>query len=299
MKYVECVRCGKLSPRWSVVGNISMCIFKFIVGVLTGSKGLIADSLHSVADAISSLFVLIALQYSDKPKDKARPFGYGKVEYISTIFASLFIFLCAVTVLIDALESIKTGAARVPDIGAFFATLLSLVFSWIMYSSNTCAGTQLNSPAMLADAAESKADSLTSVAVLLGLIGTKMGFRSADNMAAIVVAVFIFHIGAEMFLSGVHGLIDVSMDPEDIEKIRKLCLNVNGVEGVKGIRSRRMGQKSQVNIDLEVLQSKTVLETHEIAKRVKTAVMNNVDGIADIFVRTIPIQKMSFLRRNA
>jgi cation diffusion facilitator family transporter len=296
MKYAECERCGKLSPRWSVVGNLSMCVFKFIVGVLAGSKGLIADSLHSIADAISSLFVLIALKYADKPKDKRRPFGYGKVEYVSTIFASIFIFLCAVTVLIDALESIKSGVNRIPDNGAIFATLLSLVFSWLMYSSNTCAGMQLNSPAMLADAAESKADSLTSVAVLLGLIGTKLGFRSADNVAAIVVAIFIFHIGAEMFLSGVHGLIDVSMDQDSLEQIRRICLNVSGVEGVKSIRSRRMGQKSQINIDIEVLQSKTILETHEIAGRLKTAVANNMEGVDDIFVRTIPMQKMKLLR---
>lgn len=298
MKYPECLRCGKLSPRWSVVGNLTVCVFKFVVGVLTGSKGLIADALHSVADAISSLFVLIALTYSAKPKDKKRPFGYGKVEYISTIFASLFIFLTAVVVLIDALESIKSGVSRVPDIGAFFAAILSLAFSWLMYSSNTCAGTQLNSPAMLADAAESKADSLTSVAVLLGLIGTKLGFSSADNIAAIVVAVFIFKIGAEMFFSGIHGLIDVSMSPEELERVGNICLNVFGVEGVKSIRSRRMGQKSQLNIDIEVLKSKTVVETHEIVKRLKAAVLDNINGIDNIFVRAIPIQKMVISRRR-
>jgi cation diffusion facilitator family transporter len=274
-----------------------MCVFKFIVGVLAGSKGLIADSVHSIADAVSSFFVLVALQYADKPKDKRRPFGYGKVEYVSTIFASLFIFICAVIVLINALESIKSGVSKIPGNAAIVATLLSLLFSWIMYSSNTCAGTQLNSPAMLADAAESKADSLTSVAVLLGLIGTKMGFRSADNLAAIVVAIFIFHIGMEMFLSGVHGLIDVAMDQESLDRIRKICMSISGVDGVKSIRTRRMGQKSQVDIDIEVLQSKTVMETHEIATRLKTAVKNNVEGIADIIVRTIPIQKMSLFRK--
>ncbi len=292
MKYPECARCGKLSPRWSLVGNLAMCVFKFIVGVLAGSKGLIADSLHSIADAISSLFVLIALGFADKPKDKRRPFGYGKIEYISSIFASLFIFICAVMVLTDALVSIRHGVSRVPGNGAIFATVLSLVFSYVMYSSNTCAGTQLNSPAMLADAAESKADSLTSVAVLLGLVGTKMGYRSADNIAAIVVAIFIFRIGTEMFLGGVRGLIDVSMDQDSLEQITNICLNVSGVEGVTNIMSRRMGQKSQVNIDIEVLQSKTVLDTHKIAMRVKAAVANNVAGIGDVYVRTIPIQKL-------
>jgi cation diffusion facilitator family transporter len=298
MKYAECSRCGRLSPRWSVVGNLSMCVFKFVVGMLTGSKGLIADSLHSVADAISSIFVLIALKLSDKPKDKMRPFGYGKMEYISTIFASLFIFVCAVTVLIDALESIKSGVNRIPDNGAIVATLLSLAFSWLMYSSNTCAGTQLNSPAMLADAAESKADSLTSIAVLVGLIGTKLGFRSADNVSAIVVAAFIFHIGTEMFLSGVHGLIDVSMDSGSLELVRKVCLGIKGVEGVKDIKSRRMGQKNHLNIDIEILQSATVFEAHEIANRLKTALRNNIDGVDEIFVRTVPIQKMRLFRSS-
>jgi divalent metal cation (Fe/Co/Zn/Cd) transporter len=106
-----------------------------------------------------------------------------------------------------------------------------------------------------------------------------------------VVAVFIFKIGSEMFFSGIHGLIDVSMSPADLEQVRKICLDVFGVEGVKSIRSRRMGQKSQLNIDIELMRSKTVSETHEIVKRLKTAVSDNLDGIDNIFVRTIPINK--------
>lgn len=298
MKYAECLKCGRMAPRWSVVGNISMCIFKFIVGALAGSKGLIADSIHSIADAISSAFVLLALKYSDKPKDKKRPFGYGKVEYVSSIVASLFIFICAVLILLDALESIRTGSHKIPSNAALVATVLSLAFSYLMYYSNTCAGTQLNSPAMLADAAESKADSLTSVAVLLGLIGTKLGFHSADTIAAIVVSIFIFHIGVEMLLSGVHGLIDVSMDPEDIEELRRICMGVSGVEGVRSIRTRKMGQKSLVSIDVDVLSNKTVLETHQIAKRVRAALLSEVQGIDDAIVKAVPIQKLSLFKRS-
>ncbi len=294
MKYTECERCGKLSPRLSVIGNLFMAVFKFIVGALAGSKGLIADALHSIADMISSIFVLVALKYAEKPKDKRYPYGYGKVEYISTIIASLFISLCGVTVFIDALESLKSGAHKAPDAIAIFATILSLFFSYVMYSSNTCAGTQLNSPAMLADAAESKADSLTSVAVLLGLIGTKIGFESADTIAAIIVAFFIFRIALEMLMGGINGLMDTSLEPEKIDEIRRICMSVDGVEGVRGIAARQMGQKSRLNVDIEVLKERTVYETHKIAQRLKIAIISNVDEVSDVFVRTIPVERLRF-----
>ncbi|HIJ59242.1 MAG TPA: cation transporter [Nitrospirae bacterium] len=295
MKYAECKRCGRLSPKLSVVGNLFMAVFKFIVGALAGSKGLVADALHSIADMISSIFVLIALGYADKPKDKRYPYGYGKVEYISTIIASLFIFLCGLTVFIDALESLKSGVHNLPDIKAIFATILSLCFSYLMYSSNTCAGTQLNSPAMLADAAESKADSLTSVAVLLGLIGSTMGYESADTIAALIVSFFIFKIGLEMLIGGVNGLMDASLEPERLEEIKRVCLSIHGVEGVRAITARQMGQKSRLNVDIEVLSEITVTETHRIITRLKNAIVNNVEGISDVFVRAVPVRKMSFL----
>ncbi|MBF0457189.1 MAG: cation transporter [Nitrospirae bacterium] len=294
MKYPECTRCGKLSPPMSAIGNFTMSIFKFVVGGLTGSKGLMADGVHSLADTVSSLFVLIALKISDKPKDAGHPYGHGKVEYISTISASLFIFLCASLILLDALHSFRHGSHAIPSNAALVATIISLFYSWLMYTSNTCAGTQLNSPAMLADAAESKADSLTSVAVLLGLIGTRLGFIYSDTVAALVVSIFVFHISVEMFMKGVHGLIDISMDHGTLEDIRSICQRVKGIEGVRAIRSRCMGQKCSVDIDIEVSRTVTVMETHTMIEQVKAIILNKIDGLDGVFVRAHPIDKWRF-----
>ncbi|MBF0564235.1 MAG: cation transporter [Nitrospirae bacterium] len=291
MKYPECQRCGRLSPRLSLAGNLTISMFKFIIGGLTGSKGLIADGVHSIADAVSSFFVLIALKISGKPKDESHPFGHGKVEYISTVSASLFIFICAAAILLDALHSFKTGNHKIPGSAALLATIISLIYSWLMYSSNTCAGTQLNSPAMLADAAESKADSLTSVAVLLGILGAKLGCIYADTIAALVVAIFVFHISMGMFLAGVHGLIDISINKDTLEDIRGLCMSIKGVEGVRSIRSRCMGQTCQVDVDIDVLKSKTILETHTLTEQVKNVVLARINGIDSVFVSTFPVNK--------
>ncbi len=289
MKYPECTRCGESSPLWSFYGNSIAAVFKVVIGTLTGSKGLVADGVHSAADAMSSLFILVALKIADKPHDDKHPYGYGKIEYISTICASVFLFLGAGSIFVDALHTFKQGVHEVPGYPALLATLVSLGFSYLMYISNSCAGTQLGSPAMIADANESKADSITSVAVLLGLIGAELGYPNADTIAAVIVSLFIFNMSVEMFLQGINGLIDVSADRDVIEEIVAASLTIDGVSGVHSIKSRKMGQKSWVDLEIAVSKKMSVLEVHEIAEKVREAIMNGVGGISGISVATYPV----------
>ena len=289
MKYAECLKCGQTSPRWSFFGNTLAALFKVLIGSLTGSKGLVADGVHSAADAMSSLFILIALKVADKPHDDKHPFGYGKIEYISTLCASAFLFVGAGSIFIDALKTFKEGVHDMPGNAALLATVISLGFSYLMYISNSCAGTQLSSPALLADANESKADSITSVAVLLGLIGAKLGYPNADTVAAIIVSLFIFNMSVEMFLQGINGLIDMSADPEVIAKIISATMTVDGVVEVKSIKSRQMGQKNWVDLEIGVSKNISIHEVHEITGNVRSTIMSGIDGVSGISVATYPV----------
>ena len=289
MKYAECLKCGQTSPRWSFLGNTLAALFKVLIGSLTGSKGLVADGVHSAADAMSSLFILIALKVADKPHDDKHPYGYGKIEYISTLCASAFLFVGAGSIFIDALKTFKQGVHDMPGNAALLATVISLGFSYLMYVSNRCAGTQLSSPALLADANESKADSITSVAVLLGLIGAKLGYTNADTVAAIIVSLFIFNMSIEMFLQGINGLIDMAADPEVIAEIINVSMTVEGVVEVKSIKSRQMGQKNWVDLEIGVSKKLSIHEVHEITGNVRTTIMRGIDGVSGISVSTYPV----------
>ena len=289
MKYAECLKCGQTSPRWSFLGNTLAALFKVLIGSLTGSKGLVADGVHSAADAMSSLFILIALKVADKPHDDKHPYGYGKIEYISTLCASAFLFVGAGSIFIDALKTFKQGVHDMPGNAALLATVISLGFSYLMYVSNRCAGTQLSSPALLADANESKADSITSVAVLLGLIGAKLGYPNADTIAAIIVSLFIFNMSIEMFLQGINGLIDMAADPEVIAEIINVSMTVEGVVEVKSIKSRQMGQKNWVDLEIGVSKKLSINEVHEITGNVRTTIMRGIDGVSGISVTTYPV----------
>jgi len=155
-------------------------------------------------------------------------------------------------------------------------------------------GTQLGSPAIIADAYESKADSFSSAAVLIGLIGTKLGFIYADAIAAAVVAFLIYHMSMEMFLQGIHGLIDSAADKEIIEQAVKTSLTVEGVEGVRSIHTRCMGQKNWIDLIIDVSEKKSILETHMIGEKVKEAIIEKMKKVCGISVNCFPVKKTRF-----
>jgi cation diffusion facilitator family transporter len=278
----------------SLVGNILAAAFKISAGMLTGSKGLVADGVHSIADSIASAFIILSLFIAGKPRDGDHPYGYGKVEYISTLIASTILFICASLIVLDTLKSLLYGIHEAPGNVALFATLVCFFWSILLYKSNICAGTQLGSPAIIADAYESRADSFSAGAVLIGLIGTKLGFIYADAIAAAIVALLIYRMSMEMFLQGLHGLIDSSPDKGIIERAVKTSLAIEGVEGVRSIRARRMGQKNWIDLIIDVSEKKTILETHMVRENVKKAIMEKIEQIGGISVNCFPVKKTIF-----
>lgn len=278
----------------SVFANGFAAFFKIFVGTLTNSMGLVADGVHSIGDTFASAIILLALTIANRPRDKEHPYGHGKVEYLSTFVAATVLFICASFILYETVLAFSYGIHEPPQPAALLATFTVLCFSFLMYQSNYCAGTQLGSPAIIADAYESMGDSLSSGAVLIGLIGTELGFIYADALAAGAVALLIYHMSMEMYLQGIHGLIDSSADEKTIREAVKASLTVEGVLGVRSGRTRRMGQKFGIDLMIEVSEKRTVLETHMTAEKVKQAVADKVKSSSHIRVECYPVKDTIF-----
>jgi cation diffusion facilitator family transporter len=282
--YSDCARCGRITPKASVIVNFSSAAFKSIVGFITGSKGLVADGIHSSADAISSCLILISLKISGKEEDHNHHYGHGKIEYVTSLTAGIFLFLGAASIFISSIESFAHGTHEIPGNMAIVATIISIATSYLMYDSSYCAGTQINSPALIADALESRADSISAVAVLLGLIGTRVGIYFADSLAAMIVSILIFRMSLQMFGNSFHGLMDNSMDDEVLEGIRKNISKIKGVKEITYIKSRSVGQKNRVDIGLKISSRKTVDEAHDITEYIRDTIMRDNKSVGNVSV---------------
>jgi cation diffusion facilitator family transporter len=290
MKYAACEKCAKSVGLVNVVGNISMILIKGYMGVVGGSKGLIADAIHSCADLLATIVMIIGLKISGREKDDDYPYGYGKAEYLVAIVIYLFLFVIALYILYDGAMAIIEGRQIVPCMSAAWGAVFSIAINELMFRQSVCAGAQINSPSMVAKAWESRSDVLSSIAVLIGIIGAKIGFHFMDPLAAIAVGVIILKICVEMVKGAILNLMDRVPEEEDIlEQVRGALAKVEDIAGIKDVHAREIGPSVEFEVLLDVSENITVSKGERIKREAKKAIRRVLEKKSVIKVSLFPV----------
>jgi len=166
--------------------NLGLCIVKLLGGILGGSQALIADAVHSLSDVIIAILVIVGLKVSSVPPDDDHHWGHGNIEFIVSAIIGTLLVCTAITITIVSLATIIRGDIYNPSILAVWAAAISVVANEIMFRHSLCVGLQMDSPAMIANAWENRSDVYSSLAVLVGVFGARMGFVVLDPIAAII-----------------------------------------------------------------------------------------------------------------
>jgi cation diffusion facilitator family transporter len=284
MKYAACKKCAKSVGIVNIFGNIMMIMIKGYLGVVGQSKGMIADAIHSCADLLATILMIIGMKVSDKEEDEDYPYGYGKAEYIVAIIIYLFLFAIATYIIINAVLSIITGYHHRPCMVAVWGAIFSIAINELMFRQSICAGTQMNSPSMVAKAWESRTDVYSSIAVLIGILGAKMGFYFMDPLAAIAVGVIILRICIEMIRESTLKLMDIAPEEDVIKLVKKALSGLKNISGVKDICAREIGRVMEFEVGLFV-PAKTSLSQGEMIKNdAKQAVAGLFDNKTNVSV---------------
>jgi len=225
----------------SVFIGVAIVLAKLVVGLLTGSLGILSEVAHSVMDLIASVSALLAVSTARKPADSEHPYGHGRAENLAAFGEGVLLMITAAAIAFEALRRLTTGGEAVNPAGYAFALLIAtlLIESARAVVLRRVAGIA-DSEALRADATDRLADVFAIVAVLIGLVGVRMGFVWADSMAALLVAGIIARTAAMVaWRSG-----DILMDraPAGAEKqLRAAIQAVPGVREVRSVRVRKSG----------------------------------------------------------
>lgn len=285
MKYRACRKCADSVGIVNVVGNILMILIKGYMGVVGQSRGLIADAVHSCADLLATLVMIIGLKLSDRDVDADYPYGYGKIEYIVSIIIYLFLMVIATFIIYEGVLSIIQGRKVIICWSAAWGAIIAIAINELMFRQSVCAGTQINSPSMVAKAWESRSDVYASIAVLIGIIGAKMGFHFMDPLAAAVVGVIILKICIEYIKESSLNLLDKAPEEEILDNAKKALETVETVCGIKNIFARELGQYMEFETELYVPAETSVSQGETIKKDVKQAIAGSIDRKTIIKVR--------------
>ena len=225
----------------SVAIGLILVVSKLVVGVLTGSLGILSEAVHSLFDLAASTFTLLAVRTARKPADTEHPYGHGRAENLAAFAEGVLLLVTAAGIAFEAVRRLVLGGPPVNPAGYAFALLIgSLLIETGRAIVLKRVGLLASSDAMLADATDRVADVLANLGVLAGLIGVRLGLPRADALAAILVAVIIVRAAWRLAWRSGDILIDRAAAGAE-RQLRELIQGVDGVREVRSIRVRRSG----------------------------------------------------------
>lgn len=267
--------------------NILVLVIKLIVGFSTNSLAIFADAIHSLTDVANNIVAWVVIRLSAMPADREHPYGHRKFE-------TLAVFGLATLLAVMAIEIAKSAFTKEPiEIvsGSWELALMLCVLvvnialaTWQRYWAR-----RLKSGIMLADAAHTFADVLTTVVVIIGWQLSSMGFLILDRLCALGVAGLVFYLSYELYKSAFPVLVDeYAIDPEDI---KNAVMTIRGVKDAGRVRSRWIGSEIAIDIVIYVEPDLTTEESHSIADKVEILIEEQFN-VGDAFIHVEPFNNI-------
>ncbi|MBE0641461.1 MAG: cation transporter [Bacteroidales bacterium] len=272
-------------------GNGLLAAMKIFAGFYAGSYAVVGDGIDSTADVASFLLTLLTAQLIVRPATLKFPYGFSKAENIATKALSFILFFAGFQfILSSGLRLADPSPHALPGKLALVATGLSIVGKLILARYQTILGRRITSDLLIANARNMQGDVLISVGVMFGLVFTFWFNQPVlDLIVAILIGAWIIRIAFRIFMESNVELMDGVNDPEVFLKIFQAVDKVREAHNPHRIRTRQIGGKYIIALDVEVEPSLRVDEAHLIALQVEAAIREEIDMVFDILVHVEPL----------
>ncbi len=290
---------GAHEKRWaamsSVIAAVGLTGFKIIVGLATGSLGILAEAAHSGLDLMAAVMTFLAVRISGKPADRNHLYGHGKAENLSALFETLLLLVTCFWIIYEATHRLLLHPVDLKVTFWSFAVMITSVLvdvsrSRVLYRT----ARKYNSQALEADALHFSTDIWSSGVVILGLICVKISgwvpglafLHQADSIAAILVGLIVVYISVRLGVRTVEALLDVA--PSGIE--RKIISAVEVLQGVTdchNVRVRYSGPQPFVDIHVLLDGNQTLKEAHNLTEEIEGTIRRLLPN-ADVTVHPEP-----------
>ena len=278
----------------SVLAAIAITALKILVGVTTGSLGILSEAAHSGLDLIAAIITLVSVRVSDKPADADHQYGHGKVENFSAFLETGLLLLTCVWIIFEAAKRLFYHHVEIePSLAAFAVLIVSMLVDWWRSRALGKIAVKYDSQALEADALHFSTDIWSTGVVITGLAlvsaGRALGvgwLRNADPIAALFVAGVIIYVSWRLARKTIDALLDAA--PAGVRgRIREAVSHVEGVLEVDRVRIRRAGNRYFADVSVGMARNVTFQRSEQVADHVTSAI-HQILPDADVMVRSIP-----------
>lgn len=272
----------------SVFASFFLTAGKLIVGILTGSIGILSEAAHSALDWGAALITYFAVRVSDRPADDVHHYGHGKIESFSAFVETLLLFATSIWIVYEAIKRLLSHDAEIEVTWyAFVIVIISIIVDYSRSRALKKVAQETKSQALEADALHFSSDIYSSCVVLVGLIFVKFGINGADAIAAIGVSLFVVHAGWQLGKRTVDVLMDTA--PKGInQKLETIIKNVSGVSQIDRLRVRPAGVTMFIDLVISVNRNLSLEQTHALTTSVEEKIHEEM-AEADVIVHVRPM----------
>ena len=271
----------------SVFAAIFLTGFKLIIGLMTGSLGILSEALHSGLDLVAAVITYFSVSVSDKPADQEHNYGHGKVENLSALIETFLLLITCVWIVYEASNRLLSGNTHI-EISAW--SYIVVISSIIVDISRSRAlhrvAKKYNSQAIEADALHFSTDIWSSAVVLLGLICANFGFYFADSIAALMVAVIVLVICYKLGRRAIDVLLDKAPHGTII-LVKNTLAEFPAIKHFHSLKVRTAGADTFIKVNIHLEPDLSLLQVHEICDTIEKEIGSRIDR-SEVYIHAEP-----------
>lgn len=270
-----------------LAGMTVTAVLQIAIVAISGSIALLADTLHNVGHVVTTIPLVIAFRLGRRPPTARYTYGFRRAEDLAGLLIAAVIAVSAVLIVRESVLAL-IDPRPLTNLGWVFAAgLVGAAGNELVALYRIRAGRRIGSAALVAEGQHARTDALTSLAVVLGVIGVWLGWPRADALVGLVIAIVVVWILITSTRTVVRRLMD-GVEEGTVEAFEAVALGVDGVLGVDRVRARWSGHRLESEMDIAVDPGLTVADAHDIAERVHHELLHGVPHLDRVAVHVNP-----------
>lgn len=271
----------------SVIAAVFLTGFKLLIGLLTGSLGILSEALHSGLDLVAAVITYFSVKISDKPADEEHNYGHGKIENLSALIETFLLLITCVWIIYEAVDRIVNKNTHIEvTIWSYIVVISSIIIDINRSHMLSKAAKKHNSQALEADALHFSTDIWSSVVVLFGLIGAQLGLHLADSVAAIAVALIVLFVSYRLGKRAIDVLLD-SAPKESKNIVNQVLVKYPEVKRFHQVKIRTSGADTFIKFNIHVDPLISLKETHELCDKIEQEIKDQIPR-SEVFIHAEP-----------
>lgn len=274
----------------SVIGNGVLSAAKIIAGALSGSFAVISDGIDSASDVAMSVVMIVTAKIMGRKPNRKYVYGYAKAELIATKILSMLIFFAGAEMFVSAIRNLFSEQERIlPGRLAIYVTVASILCKLLLSLYQTATGRKAGSSMLIANGINMRNDVVISLSVLVGLFFSfVLELPVLDSVTALLVSCFIVWSAVRIFMDSNTELMDGVKDVTVYQKIFDAIEKVDGIKNTHRVRSRSIGNKYMITLDVEADGNMTLNQAHALTIEVEQRIRESIPEVYDIVVHIEP-----------